>query len=177
MFKVPRQTDTHHDTPLGNSLLCLLYRAYSKPPIPGLTQFLIGLESCPSPGQNVEYHDRLHIYPVCGIFYFHWHRPRHQIEGTNGFKYPVRKTHAIWGKLTCPMFRSGTQTTELPPLPEKPYTVSNVESSGCPSHDKTTATFLVNSYNVVFGKIHNADSSCATTSNFLHYISVTAVKS
>ena len=26
-------------------------------------------------------HDRLHIYPLCGIFYFPWHR--HQIEGTN----------------------------------------------------------------------------------------------
>ena len=25
----------------------------------------------------------LHIYPLCGIFYFPWHR--HQIEGTNGF--------------------------------------------------------------------------------------------
>ena len=28
-------------------------------------------------------HDRLHICPLCGIFYFPWHR--HQIEGTNGF--------------------------------------------------------------------------------------------
>ena len=28
-------------------------------------------------------HDRLHIYPLCGVFYFPWHR--HQIEGTNGF--------------------------------------------------------------------------------------------
>ena len=28
-------------------------------------------------------HDRLHIYPRCGIFYFPWRR--HQIEGTNGF--------------------------------------------------------------------------------------------
>ena len=26
-------------------------------------------------------HDRLHIYPLCGIFYFPWHR--HQIEGTS----------------------------------------------------------------------------------------------
>ena len=34
---------------------------------------------------QVEYgvHDWLHIYPLCGIFYFPWHR--HQIEGTNGF--------------------------------------------------------------------------------------------
>ena len=35
-------------------------------------------------------HDRLHIYPLCGIFYFPWHR--HQIEGTNGFYCPIRKT-------------------------------------------------------------------------------------
>ena len=27
-------------------------------------------------------HDRLHIDPMRGIFYFPWHR--HQIEGTNG---------------------------------------------------------------------------------------------
>ena len=27
-------------------------------------------------------HDRQHIYPLCGIFYFPWHRQ--QIEGTNG---------------------------------------------------------------------------------------------
>ena len=24
-----------------------------------------------------------HVYPLCGIFHFPWHR--HQIEGTNGF--------------------------------------------------------------------------------------------
>ena len=35
-------------------------------------------------------HDRLHIYPMCGIFYFPWHR--HQIEGTNGFYCLIRKT-------------------------------------------------------------------------------------
>ena len=35
-------------------------------------------------------HDRLHIYPLCGIFYFPWHR--HQIEGTNGFYCIIRKT-------------------------------------------------------------------------------------
>ena len=35
-------------------------------------------------------HDRLHIYPLCGIFYFPWHR--HQIEGTNGFYCLIRKT-------------------------------------------------------------------------------------
>ena len=35
-------------------------------------------------------HDRLHIYPLCGIFYFPWYR--HQIEGTNGFYCLIRKT-------------------------------------------------------------------------------------
>ena len=35
-------------------------------------------------------HDRLHIYPLCGIFYFPWHR--HQIERTNGFYCLIRKT-------------------------------------------------------------------------------------
>ena len=35
-------------------------------------------------------HDRLHIYPLCGVFYFPWHR--HQIEGTNGFYCLIRKT-------------------------------------------------------------------------------------
>ena len=35
-------------------------------------------------------HDRLHLYPLCGIFYFPWHR--HQIEGTNGFYCLIRKT-------------------------------------------------------------------------------------
>ena len=34
---------------------------------------------------EVEYevHDRLHIYPLRGIFYFPWHR--HQIEGPTAF--------------------------------------------------------------------------------------------
>ena len=34
---------------------------------------------------QVEYgvHNRLHIYPLCGIFYFPWHR--HQMEETDGF--------------------------------------------------------------------------------------------
>ena len=35
-------------------------------------------------------HDRLHIHPLCGVFYFPWHR--HQIEGTNGFYCLIRKT-------------------------------------------------------------------------------------
>ena len=48
-------------------------------------------------------HDRLHIYPLCGIFYFPWHR--HQIEGTNGFYCLIRKTER--------------------------FTISNVESQVC----------------------------------------------
>ena len=35
-------------------------------------------------------HDRLHIYPLCGVFYFPWHR--HPIEGTNGFYCLIRNT-------------------------------------------------------------------------------------
>ena len=35
-------------------------------------------------------YDRLHIYPLCGVFYFPWHR--HEIEGTNGFYCLIRKT-------------------------------------------------------------------------------------
>ena len=35
-------------------------------------------------------HDRLHISPLCGIFYFPWYR--HQIEGTNGFYGLIRNT-------------------------------------------------------------------------------------
>ena len=48
-------------------------------------------------------HDRLHIYPLCGIFYFPWHR--HQIEGTNSFYCLIRKTER--------------------------FTISNVESQVC----------------------------------------------
>ena len=35
-------------------------------------------------------HDRLHIYPLCGVFYFPWHR--RQTEGANGFYCIIRKT-------------------------------------------------------------------------------------
>ena len=35
----------------------------------------------------------LHIYPLCGIFYFPWHR--HQIEGINGFYCLIRKTQIL----------------------------------------------------------------------------------
>ena len=34
-------------------------------------------------GQNFGVHDRLHIYSLCGIFYFPWHR--HKIKWTHGF--------------------------------------------------------------------------------------------
>ena len=37
----------------------------------------------------------LHIYPLCGIFYFPWHS--HQIEGTNGFYRLIRKTQRMGG--------------------------------------------------------------------------------
>ena len=62
---------------------------YSKQPIFGLTQEWLRELSF----SRLEYgvHDRLHIYPLCGIFYFPWHR-RHQIEGTDGFNCLVRKT-------------------------------------------------------------------------------------
>ena len=33
-------------------------------------------------------HDRLHIYPLCGIFDFPWHR-HHIVQGTNGLYYSV----------------------------------------------------------------------------------------
>ena len=35
------------------------------------------------PNENLWVHYRLHIYPLCGIFYFPWHR--HYIERTTGF--------------------------------------------------------------------------------------------
>ena len=38
-------------------------------------------------------HDRLHIYPLRGVFYFPWHR--HQIKGTNRFYCLIRKTLAV----------------------------------------------------------------------------------
>ena len=53
---------------------------YSKQPIFGLTQEWLRELSFSRLDCGV--HDRLHIYPMCEIFYFPWHR--HQIEGTNG---------------------------------------------------------------------------------------------
>ena len=54
--------------------------SYSKQPIFGLTQG--GLELSFS-RLECGVHDRLHIHPLCGIFYFSWHG--HQIEGANAF--------------------------------------------------------------------------------------------
>ena len=57
---------------------------------------------------QVEYgvHDRLHIYPLCGIFFFPWHR--HQIEGTDGFWCLFQKTLAKWGKRNCQSFQAAS---------------------------------------------------------------------
>ena len=60
--------------------LVLSYVYDSKHPIFGLTQEWFRELSFSRLECGV--HDRLHIYPLCGIFYFHWHR--HQIEGTDG---------------------------------------------------------------------------------------------
>ena len=66
----------------NEDLLCLvLSYVYSKQPIVGLTQEWLRELSFSRLKCGVR--DRLHIYPLCGIFYFPWHR--HQIEGTNGF--------------------------------------------------------------------------------------------
>ena len=63
------------------SLSYVLSYVYSKQPIFGLTQEWFRELSFSRLECGV--HDRLHIYPLCGIFYFPWHR--HQTEGTNGF--------------------------------------------------------------------------------------------
>ena len=62
----------------GAKPLSILQTAHSR-----ANTFLSGLESCPSTRLECGVHDRLHIYPLCGIFYFPWHR--HRVEGTNGF--------------------------------------------------------------------------------------------
>ena len=65
----------------------------------------------------------LHIYHLCGIFYFPWHR--HQIEGTNGLWCLIRKTQVNlkWVSRTTHVLKlrqwdSNTQphdlTTEIP---------------------------------------------------------------
>ena len=78
---------------LGKVFLVLNYSIYSKQPILGLTQEWFRELSFSRLECGV--HDKLHIYPLCGIFYFPWHR--HQIEGTNGFYCLIRKTQAVWG--------------------------------------------------------------------------------
>ena len=66
----------------------VLSYVYSKQPIFGLTQEWLRELSFSRLECGV--HDRLHSYPLCGIFYFPWQR--HQIEGTNGFYCLIRKT-------------------------------------------------------------------------------------
>ena len=61
-------------------LLVLSY-VYSKQPIFGLTQEWFRELSFSRLECGV--HDKVHIYPLCGIFYFPWHK--HQLEGINGF--------------------------------------------------------------------------------------------
>ena len=65
-------------------------------------------------------HDRLHIYPLCGIFYFPWHR--HQIEGTTGFPCFFRMTLAKSGKGNCQSFPAASVGFE-PRTPWSPVTV------------------------------------------------------
>ena len=71
--------------PCGMSLSSQL--VYSKQPIFGLTQEWFRELSFSRLECGVD--DKLHIYPLCGIFYFPWHK--HQIEGTNGFRCLIRK--------------------------------------------------------------------------------------
>ena len=78
---VPARLPAGFESHFGK-LFAFLVSIYSKQPIFGLTQ--------PEWFRELSFsrlecgvHDRLHIYPLCGIFYFPWHR--HQIEGTNGF--------------------------------------------------------------------------------------------
>ena len=78
---------------------------------------------------QVEYgvHDRLPIYPLCGIFYSPWHR--HQMEETNGLMYPMRKTQAMWRnrKQTCPRFEVALQPLSYH-TPQQIPGLSNVDS-------------------------------------------------
>ena len=56
---------------------------------------------------QVEYgvHGRSHIYPMCGIVHFPWHR--HQIEETDDFQCLFRKILAKCGKGNSQKFPSG----------------------------------------------------------------------
>ena len=76
-----------------------------KQPILGLTQEWFRELAFSRPECGV--HDRIDIYPLCGNFYFPWHR--HQIEVTNGFKRLLRKTLAKRGKRNCPSFEAAIQ--------------------------------------------------------------------
>ena len=84
-----------------------------KQPILGLTQEWF--RELPFSRLECGVHNRLHIYPLCWIFHFHWHR--HPIEGTNGLYCPIWKTQAMWDT-NVRKFRSGTQITE-PPRPTR----------------------------------------------------------
>ena len=57
---------------------------------------------------EVEYgvHDRLYIYPLCGIFYFPWHI--HHTEGTNGFWCLFRMTLVKGDKGNCESFQAAS---------------------------------------------------------------------
>ena len=44
---------------------------------------------------TIRYTGTLHIYLLCGIFYFSWHR--HQVEGTNCFLYLSKQRQQING--------------------------------------------------------------------------------
>ena len=59
--------------------LVLSYNVYSKQPILGLTQLPEWFRELSSSRLECGVHDKLHIYPLCRIFYFTCHR--HQIEG------------------------------------------------------------------------------------------------
>ena len=54
-------------------------------------------------------HDRLHIYPLCGVVYFPWHR--HQIEGANGV--PSSKIHRLQLR---PQYKAGSALCSPVPM-------------------------------------------------------------
>ena len=93
--------NTHHKRNTVNWFLVM----YSKQRILGLTQEWFRELSFSRLECGV--HDRLHIYRLCRIFSFPWHR--HQIEGTNGLPCLIQKTQAMWGKRTCLSFEAALQ--------------------------------------------------------------------
>ena len=60
-------------------------------------------------------HNRLHIYPLCGIFSFPWHR--HQVEGTNGFLVSLPKDTSKVGWTNLPRFWNGSRWSLRPKSP------------------------------------------------------------